>query len=128
MRLREDVAPEALPTPSEGRLYVLRESLRLEADQEVPPHTHPAATEVYVVAAGGGVVEVAGRPSAVSPGDVVVVPAGSVHSIRVGPGGLSFAAFMAFPSLSSFLAYRARRVVQDSPLLAALHRLLRRRA
>jgi hypothetical protein len=119
--------PALTAEPGEHLLYVLREDLRLKPFTIVPPHAHPGASEVYTIAAGTGVVEIEGQSSEVAAGDVVHVPPGATHTIRVGAEGLDFGSFMAFPGLLPFLAYRAKRFVQDRPALAALHARLRGR-
>ena len=48
-------------------------------DQEL--HSHEEAEQVYVVTAGSGTMKVAGDTQSVSPGDLVMVPPATDHSI-----------------------------------------------
>ncbi|ADP82965.1 cupin domain-containing protein [Pseudofrankia inefficax] len=46
-----------------------------------PPNSHPASTETFVVLAGHGVAHSDGHTQEIGPGDVLVLPPGSVHRI-----------------------------------------------
>ncbi|MBL7500584.1 cupin domain-containing protein [Frankia sp. CNm7] len=46
-----------------------------------PPNSHPASTETFVVLAGHGRAHSDGHTRPIGPGDVLVLPPGSVHRI-----------------------------------------------
>ncbi|OHV36079.1 MULTISPECIES: cupin domain-containing protein [Pseudofrankia] len=46
-----------------------------------PPNSHPASTETFVVLAGTGLAHSDGHTRPLGPGDVLVLPPGSVHRI-----------------------------------------------
>ncbi|MBL7489824.1 cupin domain-containing protein [Frankia sp. AgB1.9] len=46
-----------------------------------PPNSHPVSTETFVVLAGHGVAHSDEHTRAIGPGDVLVLPPGSVHRI-----------------------------------------------
>jgi mannose-6-phosphate isomerase-like protein (cupin superfamily) len=53
-----------------------------EPGQEQPSHTHPHQDKLYVIVAGRGEVRVGDEFASVGPGDLVLAPAGSAHSLR----------------------------------------------
>jgi mannose-6-phosphate isomerase-like protein (cupin superfamily) len=50
------------------------------------PHVHAAYDETYYVLSGTGVITIDGTTSAIRPGSVAVIPAGSPHSLQASPG------------------------------------------
>lgn len=46
-----------------------------------PPNSHPVSTETFVVLAGQGLAHSDGRIRPIGPGDVLVLPPGSIHRI-----------------------------------------------
>ncbi|MBX6387441.1 MAG: cupin domain-containing protein [Frankia sp.] len=47
-----------------------------------PPNSHPVSTETFVVLAGHGLAHCDGHTREIGPGDVLVLPPGSVHRIQ----------------------------------------------
>ena len=65
------------------------------------PHRHPYA-ETFIVQEGSGVFTVDGEELAVDAGNVVVVPAGAVHSFKgAGGGTLGMVAIHAAPAMET---------------------------
>jgi mannose-6-phosphate isomerase-like protein (cupin superfamily) len=50
------------------------------------PHVHAAYDEVYYVLSGKGTITLDDECHAVSPGTVVVIPAGVAHALEADPG------------------------------------------
>lgn len=46
------------------------------------PHVHTGYSEIYYVLAGTGTLTLSGRPEAVRPGSVAVIPAGVPHAVE----------------------------------------------
>lgn len=49
---------------------------------EQPVHGHPESEQAYVIVRGSGIMRVGDELQVVGPGDLVLVPPGSGHSIR----------------------------------------------
>lgn len=56
----------------------------IPADGVVEPHSHATMYEVFFVLEGDAVYVIEGNEHKVEPGDLVVVPPGAIHSVRVG--------------------------------------------
>ena len=59
----------------------------LEPGQATERHYHARSEEIYLITAGGGVLEVDGETREVRPGDAVVIPPGAWHELTAGPDG-----------------------------------------
>jgi mannose-6-phosphate isomerase-like protein (cupin superfamily) len=60
----------------------------------LPPFYHTGYDEVYYILSGTGTVKLNNEPSRLQPGSVVVIPAGTSHSLEADPGEeLEFAIF-----------------------------------
>jgi quercetin dioxygenase-like cupin family protein len=59
------------------------DQLTAEAGVTIPPHRHEASDEIIYVLAGRGVTTVAGKDYPVAAGDVVHIPKGIEHSLKV---------------------------------------------
>lgn len=78
-------------------------------------HVHPRSEEVVYVVAGTGHVWIGGRRSAVGPGDVVHVPAGTAHATVPDPGSdMELVCFLPHPDLSANLT-TTTHVVDPAP-------------
>jgi len=54
----------------------------LEAGQGTQRHYHGRTEEIYLVTAGGGMLEVDGETQSVRPGDAVLIPPGAWHTLE----------------------------------------------
>jgi quercetin dioxygenase-like cupin family protein len=59
----------------------------LDPGQATQRHYHALTEEIYLVTAGGGVLEVDGESHAVSVGDAVLNPPGAWHELVAGTAG-----------------------------------------
>jgi quercetin dioxygenase-like cupin family protein len=59
----------------------------LEPGQATQRHYHALTEEIYLVTAGGGVLEVDGESREVRVGDAVVIPPGAWHELVAGSAG-----------------------------------------
>jgi quercetin dioxygenase-like cupin family protein len=59
----------------------------LDPGQATQRHYHALTEEIYLITAGGGVLEVAGESCDVSVGDAVVIPPGAWHELVAGTAG-----------------------------------------
>ena len=59
----------------------------LEPGQATQRHYHARSEEIYLLTAGGGVLEIDGETRNVSEGDAVVIPPGAWHELVAGPSG-----------------------------------------
>lgn len=59
----------------------------LEPGQSTQRHYHARTEEIYLITAGGGVLEVDGESREVGPGDAVLIPPGAWHELAAGPDG-----------------------------------------
>jgi len=80
---RTDLQRHDLSAP--GR-EVIQVRVDFDAGSAAPRHTHPGEEIIYVLE-GTLEYQIDGRPMTVKPGDVLFVPAGTVHSVKnVGSG------------------------------------------
>jgi quercetin dioxygenase-like cupin family protein len=59
----------------------------LEPRQATQRHYHARTEEIYLLTAGGGVLEVDGESREVGEGDAVLIPPGAWHELVAGPEG-----------------------------------------
>jgi quercetin dioxygenase-like cupin family protein len=59
----------------------------LEAGQRTQRHYHAVTEEIYLITAGGGVLEVDGDERGVGVGDAILIPAGAWHELVAGADG-----------------------------------------
>lgn len=59
----------------------------LEPGQATQRHYHALTEEIYLLTAGGGVLEVDGESREVGVGDAVVIPPGAWHELTAGSAG-----------------------------------------
>ena len=59
----------------------------LEAGQATQRHYHARTEEIYLLTAGGGVLEVDGESREVVAGDAVLIPPGAWHELVAGADG-----------------------------------------
>ena len=59
----------------------------LAPGQATQRHYHALTEEIYLITAGGGVLEVDGESREVSVGDAVVIPPGAWHELVAGSAG-----------------------------------------
>jgi len=59
----------------------------LEAGQGTQRHYHARTEEIYLLTAGGGVLEVDGESREVGAGDAVLIPPGAWHELVAGADG-----------------------------------------
>lgn len=59
----------------------------LEPGQRTQRHYHRVAEEIYLLTAGGGVLEVDGETANVVAGDAILIPAGAWHELVAGADG-----------------------------------------
>jgi quercetin dioxygenase-like cupin family protein len=59
----------------------------LEPGQATQRHYHARTEEIYLLTAGGGVLEVGGESREVGEGDAVLIPPGAWHELVAGPAG-----------------------------------------
>ena len=59
----------------------------LEPGQSTQRHYHARTEEIYLLTAGGGVLEVDGDSREVGAGDAILIPRGAWHELRAGPAG-----------------------------------------
>jgi quercetin dioxygenase-like cupin family protein len=62
----------------------------LDPGQATQRHYHALTEEIYLIAAGGGVLEVDGESRDVAVGDAVVIPPGAWHELVAGTAGARF--------------------------------------
>lgn len=88
-----------------------------------PPNSHPDSIETFVFLAGEGIAHSDGASTSVGAGDVVVLPAGSVHQI-VNPGEDRMYALTLMTPDDGFAALvrRGEPVALDAADLAVLRR------
>ena len=56
---------------------------------KTPPNSHQAAWEMFYVLEGSGIARCDGHEAAISPGDTLILPPGSLHEVEnTGPGRL----------------------------------------
>lgn len=60
----------------------------LEPGQSTERHYHRVAEEIYLIVAGGGVLEVDGETRAVGPDEAILIPPGAWHELVAGPEGV----------------------------------------
>ncbi|MDH5824452.1 cupin domain-containing protein [Luteimonas sp. RD2P54] len=94
-------ASTALATVGGARLKVLRMDARA-----YPPESHPH-DEALLVLDGRMLLEVEGRPVAVEAGELVMVPAGTVHGVATGSHG-TLLVIDPRPSSPEGISYAAR--------------------
>ena len=75
-----------LPTSSLVRNQSLAEAA-LGSGQATERHYHRESEEIYFFLEGDGLMEVDGETREVGPGDAVLIPPGSWHTLRAGPEG-----------------------------------------
>lgn len=85
-----------LATPSRGAAEVAVWRGVTEAGATTPPHTHDHE-EVVVVLAGSGSASMGGEHVELSPGDVVIVPANTLHQLDGPADGEPLDAVAAMP-------------------------------
>lgn len=59
----------------------------LEPGQATQRHYHARTEEIYLITAGGGLLEVEGKSREVAAGDAVVIPPGAWHELVAGADG-----------------------------------------
>ncbi|HXY17717.1 MAG TPA: cupin domain-containing protein [Gaiellaceae bacterium] len=59
----------------------------LEPGQSTERHHHRRSEEIYLIVAGGGAMEIDGDVRQVAPGDAILIPAGSWHTLIAGEAG-----------------------------------------
>ena len=59
----------------------------LDPGQATKRHYHARTEEIYLITAGGGVLEVDGDSRTVSVGDAALIPPGAWHELVAGPTG-----------------------------------------
>jgi quercetin dioxygenase-like cupin family protein len=59
----------------------------LEPGQATERHYHRLSEEIYLLTAGGGLLEVDGEERAVEAGDAILIPPGAWHTLTAGAGG-----------------------------------------
>ena len=59
----------------------------LDAGQATQRHYHARTEEIYLLTAGGGMLEIDGESRQVGPGDAAVIPPGAWHELVAGPDG-----------------------------------------
>ena len=62
----------------------------LDPWQATQRHYHALTEEIYLITAGGGVLEVDGESCDVSVGDAVMIPPGAWHELVAGTAGARF--------------------------------------
>ena len=68
------------------------------------PHVHPLSAEVAYVAEGAGTAWEGDEPTALGPGDLLVIPRGAPHAtVATGPADLVLVCFFAHPDLAANL-------------------------
>jgi mannose-6-phosphate isomerase-like protein (cupin superfamily) len=75
-----------LPTSGRVRNQSLAEAT-LAPGQATERHYHRESEEIYFLLDGGGLMEVGGETREVVPGDAVLIPPGTRHTLRAGPDG-----------------------------------------
>jgi mannose-6-phosphate isomerase-like protein (cupin superfamily) len=75
-----------LPTSPLVRNQSLAEAT-LEPGQATARHYHRESEEIYLLLAGGGLMEIDSESREVGPGDAVLIPPGARHTLRAGVGG-----------------------------------------
>jgi quercetin dioxygenase-like cupin family protein len=70
---------------------------RLEPGQATQRHYHGRTEEIYLLTAGGGVLELDGERRDVRPGDAVLIPPGAWHELTAGPAGATLLCMCAPP-------------------------------
>ncbi len=80
-----DVTPTPCPCGSSRRMFTQADGVpvgihRLSVDGAATPHYHTKLTEYYVFLEGTGTLELDGESVPVGPGDVVMIPPGTVHA------------------------------------------------
>ena len=69
----------------------------LDPGQATQRHYHARTEEIYLITAGGGVLEVDGDSRAVGDGDAVLIPPGAWHELVAGPSGVRLLCMCAPP-------------------------------
>jgi mannose-6-phosphate isomerase-like protein (cupin superfamily) len=69
----------------------------LEPGQATGRHYHARTEEIYLITAGGGVLEVDGESRDVSAGDAVLIPPGAWHELTAGAAGTQLLCMCAPP-------------------------------
>ncbi len=59
----------------------------LEPGQSTERHYHRLSEEIYLIVAGGGLLEVDGDEREVGPGDAILIPPGAWHRLEAGAEG-----------------------------------------
>ncbi len=62
----------------------------LAAGQATERHYHARSEEIYLIVAGGGLLEIDGDERVVVPGDAILIPPGARHRIEAGDDGARF--------------------------------------
>jgi len=60
----------------------------LTPGQSTQRHYHRLSEEIYLLVAGGGVMEVDGEERKVGADDAILIPAGAWHTLTAGPDGV----------------------------------------
>ncbi len=87
--------------------------VEMNPDPERRAHRHPLSEEIVVVMEGSGHVWLEGERTPVTVGDVVVIPAGSLHA-TVPAGAMRLACFFPHPTLSENIEESDRPVGDPS--------------
>jgi len=59
----------------------------LEPAQSTQMHYHARSEEIYLIAEGGGELEIDGELRSVGPGDAILIPPGAWHRLAAGVAG-----------------------------------------
>lgn len=83
----EDVAPVPCPCGAARRILTAEDGggvsiHRVSIRGEAQKHFHKTHDEYYVILSGAGEMELDDQRVAVSPGDVIMIPAGTRHALR----------------------------------------------
>lgn len=84
-----------------GGRFLEMESFYEPNSKEPVPHYHPVQDEVFTVQEGQLTVKVSGKKMVLSEGDVLEVPAGTVHSMWNGSGCKAIVHWMVTPALDT---------------------------
>lgn len=94
MQLRSIADAEAFTTKDGSSIRELHHTpaqslaeASLAPGQATQRHYHALTEEIYLITAGGGVLEVGGESREVTVGDAVVIPAGAWHELVAGSTG-----------------------------------------
>lgn len=88
--------------------------VEMTPDPDRCAHRHPHSEEIVVVLEGTGTVWLDGDTTAVSAGDVVVIPPGRLHA-TIPDGAMRLACFFPHPELNKNIEESDRTVVDPPP-------------